>query len=252
MTKVFTDLTTWQAFRTEHQTLTLGFVPTMGALHEGHLSLVRKSQRENDATLVSIFVNPTQFNDPHDFQNYPHTLSADFAQLEGLDVDFLLSPSFEQLYPDDYAYKVMETQLSTHLCGAFRQGHFGGMLTVVIKLLNLAQAHQAYFGEKDYQQFQLIEGMAKAFFLTTKIISCPTVREPDGLALSSRNALLTPQERKIAPLFFSTLTTASHPAQARATLENHGFEVEYVEDKQGRRFGAVKLGHVRLIDNIAI
>src|SRR5262249_29466052 len=161
-------------------------VPTMGALHEGHLSLVKRSRVENDRTLVSIFVNPTQFDDPADFDAYPRTVKRDLALLEAAGVDFVLLPGAGDMYVDGFRYRVSEPEVSTILEGEHRPGHFGGMLTVVLKLLNIAAAERAYFGEKDWQQLSLVRGMADAFFLPTAIVACPTVRESTGLALSSR------------------------------------------------------------------
>jgi pantoate--beta-alanine ligase len=224
----------------------------MGALHEGHLSLVARSRRDNDATLVSIFVNPTQFNDKNDLKNYPRTLKEDSAKLEAAGADYLLLPSCSELYPDGYAYQVREERLSAALCGASRPGHFAGVLTVVLKLLQAAEADRAYFGRKDYQQYLLIKGMARAFLLKTRILSCPTVREHDGLAMSSRNLLLTPAQRALAPALARLLRTAKTPEAAARELRKLGFAPDYVEDRWGRRFGAARLGNVRLIDNVRL
>lgn len=230
----------------------LGFVPTMGALHPGHLSLVQNSQRENDRTLVSIFVNPTQFNEPKDFETYPSTWESDVETLNAQKVDYLLAPDFEEIYPGGYQYKVCETEISQTLCGAHRPGHFDGVLTVVLKLLNIAGAQRAYFGEKDYQQFLLVKGMKEAFFLATEIISCPTLREKDGLAMSSRNLKLTAQQREQAALLNKILSTSSSSLSAQQALVEKGFHVDYVVDKWGRRLAAVRLGEVRLIDNVLL
>jgi pantoate--beta-alanine ligase len=244
------------AWRTERSAIpagrTLGFVPTMGALHEGHLSLVRRSRAENDLTLVSIFVNPTQFDDPSDLAGYPRTLDADAALLEAEGVNFLLVPRERDLYPDTYRYRVGENQLSMVLEGAHRPGHFDGVLTVVLKLLEITSAERAYFGEKDWQQLTLVRGMAEAFFLKTEIVACPIVREVDGLALSSRNRRLLPADRVRAPLFHRALAAAGSAEEARRTLQAAGFEVDYVEERDGRRLGAVRLGGVRLIDNVEV
>lgn len=231
---------------------TLGFVPTMGALHRGHVSLMERSRAENHATLVSLFVNPTQFNDPQDLKDYPRTFDADAARAAAAGADYLLAPEYAALYPDGYRYRVQEDRLSRCLCGASRPGHFDGVLTVVLKLLQLAGADRAYFGEKDYQQCLLIKGLAEAFFLKTKIVPCPTVREPDGLAMSSRNLLLSPAQRAAAPRFHQALKAGRSIPQTKKALAAAGFQVDYVEERQGRRFGAVKLGKVRLIDNVPL
>ena len=235
------------------QRFSIGFVPTMGALHEGHTSLVRKSNLENDVTVVSVFVNPTQFNDKNDFDNYPSTLEEDRQILAKEDTSVLFLPRYTELYHDFYYYRVVENNLSQILCGAHRPGHFDGVLTVVMKLLNIVDANRAYFGEKDYQQLELIRGMASAFFMHTEILGCPTVRESDGLALSSRNRLLTETERKIASICSQILMTEGLSTAERAKqLTEAGFQVDYIDEIEGRRFGAVRIGKVRLIDNVAI
>jgi pantoate--beta-alanine ligase len=231
---------------------TLGFVPTMGALHEGHMSLVRRSRAENDLTLVSIFVNPTQFDDPADLAKYPRTLETDLAMLRAEGTDFVFLPGKSDLYPDAYRYRVTEVELSMVLEGASRPGHFDGVLTVVLKLLQIASAERAYFGEKDWQQLTLVRGMAESFFLPTAIVACATVREPDGLALSSRNRRLPAEDRERASRFYRALSSARSADAAARDLRASGFTVDYVEDRDGRRLGAVRLGSVRLIDNVPL
>jgi pantoate--beta-alanine ligase len=230
----------------------LGFVPTMGALHEGHSSLIRKAKLQNLKVVVSIYVNPTQFNNPQDLETYPQTWEADVARLRGLNVDYLLAPTYTQLYPDDFRFQITETELSKKWCGAHRQGHFTGVLSVVMKLLNLVQPQRAYFGEKDYQQFLLVRDMAAAYFIPTEIIGCPTVRENDGLAMSSRNLRLSPAARLKAPRLAEILRQSSSSAEACLRLKNQGFLVDYVEDFEKRRLAAVVLEDVRLIDNVQI
>ncbi|MGC9453070.1 MAG: pantoate--beta-alanine ligase [Oceanipulchritudo sp.] len=229
---------------------TAGFVPTMGALHAGHRALIDRCVAENDHTLVSIFVNPTQFNDPKDCTTYPQPKEADLKLCEQSGAGAVFLPQYHALYPDGYTYRVQEIEKSTVLEGEMRPGHFDGVLTVVMKLLILANATRAYFGEKDWQQLQLVKGMARAFFLDTEIVAFPTVREEDGLALSSRNARLSESARILAPEFHRVLSTAVDCAMARAELESLGFDVEYVDERDGRRLGAVQLEGVRLIDNI--
>jgi pantoate--beta-alanine ligase len=231
---------------------TLGFVPTMGALHEGHLSLVRQSRGENERTLVSIFVNPAQFDDRTDLARYPRTPQADLAALREAGVDFVLLPRPADLYPDDYRYRVSETAFSRVLEGVHRPGHFDGVLTVVLKLLLMASADRVYFGEKDWQQLSLVRGMVDAFFVPTTVVGCPTVREADGLALSSRNRQLSAAGRTRAALFYRALSTARTAAEAIEGLRASGFDVDYVEDRDGRRLGAVRLEGVRLIDNVPV
>lgn len=228
----------------------IGFVPTMGALHEGHLSLIRRSVAENARTLVSIFVNPTQFNDPKDCTTYPMPLEEDLRLCQQAGADAVFLPDYSMLYPDGYCYRVTEIEKSTVLEGAMRPGHFDGVLTVVLKLLILARAGKAYFGEKDWQQLQLVRGLAEAFFTGTEIVPVATMRETDGLAMSSRNVRLSGQARILAPEFHRVLSTAIDCSMARLELEALGFEVEYVDERDGRRLGAVRLSGVRLIDNI--
>lgn len=252
--KTFDDLDRWRSERAalDLTRLTLGLVPTMGALHEGHRSLVRRSRAENDRTVVTIFVNPTQFNDPTDLARYPRPLKEDLALLEAEGVDFVLLPTEAQLYPDGYRYRVSELERSKILEGAHRPGHFEAVLTIVLKLLQVAAARRAYFGEKDWQQLSLVRGMVDAFFLPTTIVACPTIRESDGLALSSRNRRLAEADRRKAPELFRALSTAPTADAAARALSAAGFGVDYVEDRDGRRLGAVRLGGVRLIDNVPL
>ena len=253
MTTVFEDIVAWRETRLAQTRagLTLGFVPTMGALHDGHRSLIRRSREENDLTVVSIFVNPTQFDDPADLARYPRALEDDLAVLRAESADFLLLPlqrPSTQMPIDTASPK----QSLLGLEGAHRPGHFDGVLTVVMKLLQIAQPERAYFGEKDWQQLTLVRGMAKALFLPSAIVGCATVRETDGLALSSRNRHLSPADRSRAPLFYRALTSARAADDAARQLRVAGFEVDYVEDRDGRRVGAVRLGGVRLIDNVPV
>jgi pantoate--beta-alanine ligase len=253
MTEVVRTISEWRRVREtlRSQEKTIGFVPTMGALHPGHYSLVERSVTENEVTVASIFVNPTQFNDPKDLKNYPITFEEDVEGLSHIGCDYCFSPKFEDLYPDNYRFKVSECEVSKMLCGAHREGHFDGVLTVVLKLFNIIQADRAYFGEKDYQQLHLITEMVSALFLSTEIVPCPTVREEDGLAMSSRNRRLEAQDRKLAPEFAKILRASESSILAKEKLQNLGFDVDYVEEHFGRRFGAVTLGGVRLIDNVA-
>lgn len=251
--RVFTNLDEWRAFRrTLPYDATIGFVPTMGALHEGHASLLRRARQENQFVALSVYVNPTQFNDPKDLERYPRTLDSDVALAGTADVDFVIAPTYAQMYPDGYRFRVTETAFSKELCGAHRPGHFDGVLTVVLKLLSFVRATRAYFGEKDFQQLTLIREMAQAFFLETEIVGAPTVREADGLAMSSRNVNLDPASRTRAVAFPVALRTAASADEARARLAADGFDVDYVVDRDGRRYGAVKIGGVRLIDNMPL
>lgn len=249
--KVITDIADWRSLRAgpEFAGRTVGFVPTMGALHRGHASLLARARRENDLVVLSIFVNPTQFNDPQDLAKYPRTLEADLAVAEGL-ADWVLVPAANAMYPDAYRYRVTETVLSLELEGAHRPGHFDGVLTVVLKLLNLVAPQRAYFGEKDWQQLQLVRGMVADLFLPVEIIACPTVREADGLALSSRNRRLSAAARAQAAAFPRILREAPDAETAAAQLALAGFTVDYVADRDGSRLGAIRLDGVRLIDHV--
>lgn len=254
MMQVFNTLPDWQTFRaTFAPNQRVGFVPTMGNLHPGHLSLIKASQQENDKTIVSVFVNPTQFNNPDDFTYYPRTLDADLTLLQNAGVDYCLMPTEAEMYPDDYCYQIEETKLARIMEGQHRPGHFTGVLTVVMKLLQLTRPTTAYFGEKDFQQFLLIQQMAKAFFLPTTIKACPIIREASGLAYSSRNNRLSADERCQAEQFaqcFQQGKAAGKSTKAiQQQLETQGIDVEYLEEYAGRLFIAVMIGNIRLIDN---
>jgi pantoate--beta-alanine ligase len=250
---VYTSIPDWMAARAapERTGRTVGFVPTMGALHAGHRALLARARAENDRVVLSIFVNPTQFNDPADLARYPRTLAADMALAAGL-ADDVFAPPVAELYPDNYRYRVTENELSLRWEGAHRPGHFDGVLTVVLKLLNLVQPTRSYFGEKDWQQLELVRGMAQALFLPGEIVACPTVRAADGLALSSRNARLSPAGRIHAAALPEILRDAPAADRAAERLRAEGFEVDYVADHAGVRLGAVRLEGVRLIDNVRL
>ncbi len=178
----------------------IGFVPTMGYLHEGHLSLVRAAKRDNDVVVASIFVNPTQFAPNEDLDKYPRDERGDCEKLEKEGVAAVFIPTAEEMYPEGFQTYVEVTELTKNLCGRFRPTHFRGVATVVLKLFNIVRPDNAYFGKKDYQQFRVLERMSRDLNLDVKIIPCPIVREKDGLAMSSRNKYLTPEERKEATI----------------------------------------------------
>lgn len=250
---IVTNLTEWQLLRKKLQNKTIGFVHTMGHLHQGHLSLCARAQQENDIVVAAIFINSTQFNQNQDFTNYPRTLEQDKALLIKQNVDYLLLFNEKTIYSDAYQMRISETsELSQILEGNFRPGHFTGMLTVVLKFLNIVKPTRSYYGEKDYQQLLLIQKMAKAFFLETEIIGCLTVRAEDGLALSSRNSRLTPAQRKKASYFPEILQKTENPEVCVKELEALGFKVDYVADYRGRRLAAVWIKTVRLIDNFEL
>lgn len=251
--KVIDNVAEWRALRASPPwtTSSVGLVPTMGALHAGHVELLKRSRAENERVVLTIFVNPTQFNDPNDLANYPRSLDADVALAEPL-VDAVLVPTAKEFYRDAYRYRLTETELSRRWEGAHRPGHFDGVLTVVLKLFNVVQPKRAYFGEKDWQQLQLVRGMVDALLLPIEIVACPTVRDDDGLAVSSRNRRLSQLGRVHAKEFPRTLRMACDAASAAANLKVRGFEVDYVEDYEGVRLGAVRIDGVRLIDNVRL
>ena len=253
MARIFRNLRDWRAERAVLglTSLSIGFVPTMGALHAGHRSLLERARAENDRVVLSIFVNPTQFDNQGDLAAYPRTLETDLGVAAGL-ADHVLLPEPAEIYPDGFRYRVTESDLSRKLEGAHRPGHFDGVLTVVLRLLNLVRPHRAYFGEKDRQQLELVRGMVQALFLPVEIIPCPTVRDPDGLALSSRNRRLTPPARSRAASFPRILRESPSPSAAAAALGAAGFGVDYVEDRDGVRLSAIRLEGVLLIDNVRL
>ncbi len=187
----------------------IGFVPTMGALHEGHLSLVRRSKDENHITVVSIFVNPIQFGPKEDYQQYPRDIEGDTKKLIKEEVDILFLPDNTSMYPNRFLTSVDILKISDRLCGAFRPGHFKGVATVVTKLFNIVKPTRSYFGQKDFQQTVIIKKFVKDLNMDTEIIVCPTVREKDGLAMSSRNAYLDPLQRQASTVIYKCLQQAS-------------------------------------------
>jgi pantoate--beta-alanine ligase len=248
---IVTTINDWQAIRRGLTRETIGFIPTMGHLHEGHLSLCRQSKNENDLTILSIFVNPMQFNHANDFEHYPRNITQDTAYLENT-VDYLFLPDSTTMYPDQYQIQVMETELTQELEGKYRPGHFTGMLTIVLKLLNLIQPSRAYFGEKDYQQLLLVKKMVSALFLPIDVIGCPTVRASDGLALSSRNSRLTPAQREKAAHFPRLLQSRLTPEEIICQLAALDCKVDYIVEQWQRRLGAIWIDDIRLIDNVSL
>jgi len=256
----------------------IGFVPTMGALHAGHERLVTRARRENQRVIVSIFVNPTQFGPSEDFASYPRPVEADRARLEALGVDAIFNPSVDQIYPSSFKTRVDPGPLAELLEGKSRPGHFASVLTVVLKLFQLTQPKRAYFGQKDFQQVVLVRQLVRDFALPVRIVAVPTVREPDGLAISSRNAYLGPPQRAVAPSIHNALAGASNafgagvtdPAELEAIVRHllegmPGVAIDYVavvDDTTLRRpirtiagnvlAVAVKLGPIRLIDNVVL
>lgn len=251
--KIFSRFFDWQAWRAA-QSGSVGFVPTMGNLHAGHASLVKASLAENDQTVVSIFVNPTQFNSAKDFETYPKTWAQDVELLESQGVSALWAPLPEEMYPQGFAHKISRTGEAKILCDAHRPGHFDGVLTVVAKLLAQVKPAAAYFGEKDYQQLAYIRAMAQDFFFDVAIKSGATLREPSGLAMSSRNNRLSPVARKTAAKVYEWISVDGDVTRESlaAKMQPLGMELEYLEEHWGRRFVAFWLEGVRLIDNVPL
>ena len=253
----------------------VGLVPTMGALHQGHMALVEAARAECDRIVASIFVNPKQFAPTEDLGSYPRREAADLEMLRSAEVDLVFFPAVDEMYPPDFATLVRVSGLTEGLCGAHRSGHFDGVTTVVTKLLIQALPDTAYFGEKDYQQLTVVRRLARDLDIPVRIAGVPTVREPDGLALSSRNVYLSAEERRIAPNLARVLRSiaavlaqdpnavAQEIAHGSAALQQAGFAVEYLEIREAeslavtsevtassRVFAAVRLGTTRLIDNM--
>src|SRR3989442_3480053 len=254
----------------------IGFVPTMGALHAGHERLVTRARRENQRVIVSIFVNPTQFGPNEDFASYPRPVEADRARLEALGVDAIFNPLVDQIYPSSFKTRVDPGPLAELLEGKSRPGHFAGVLTVVLKLFQLTQPKRAYFGQKDFQQVVLVRQLVRDFGLPVRIVAMPTIRHPDGLAMSSRNAYLDDGQRQVAPAVHRAITEAARAFTAGETdpvrLEGltrerlaatPGMSLDHVavvdDTTLSRPRGAipgsvlavaVKLGSIRLIDNV--
>lgn len=265
-----------QAIAWRHAGEQIGLVPTMGALHAGHDSLVARARRENRRVVVSIFVNPRQFGPQEDLARYPRPFDADRERLETLGVDAIFHPAVDQIYPAAFKTTVDPGPLGEVLEGRSRPGHFAGVLTVVLKLINLTQPKRAYFGQKDFQQVVLVRQLVRDFALPTRIVTVPTVREPDGLAISSRNVYLSPEHRVLAPALSAALTEASRRFEAGetnpATLEAVArsslasipdLAIDYVSVVDDTTLSrpnqvipgnvlalAVKLGSTRLIDNV--
>ncbi len=211
----------------------IGLVPTMGALHAGHASLVEKSVAQNDVTVVSVFVNPTQFNDKNDLRNYPRTLESDCDLLEKVGADFVFAPSVEEMYPTPDHRQFEYPPVSTVMEGAHRPGHFNGVCQVVSRLFYIVRPDRAYFGEKDWQQIAVVKAMVKALSLGVEIVECPIVREEDGLAKSSRNTLLSPDERAIAPAIYRALKESVDYAKTHTVAETHDKVVEGINSVEG-------------------
>ena len=278
--KVFNFIVDVQRFVEEKHNLGLkiGFVPTMGALHEGHLSLINRAKKENDIVVCSVFVNPIQFNNPADLEKYPRTPEKDITKLEQAGCDAVFMPTAEEMYPnkveDHYDFGDLERVME----GACRPGHFNGVAIVVRKLFEIVTPNRAYFGEKDFQQLAIINKMVNELNMNLEIVPCPIVREKDGLAMSSRNVRLNEAERAIAPKIFATLNDSitKKDVMSPAEMKNYAlkkyaeikeFDVEYVEITDeinlksienwdecdhARIFVALQLGPVRLIDNVRI
>ncbi|MBX6394856.1 MAG: pantoate--beta-alanine ligase [Alicyclobacillaceae bacterium] len=256
---------------------TVGLVPTMGYLHEGHLSLVREAKSRGHTVIMSIFVNPLQFGPHEDYDRYPRDLARDRALAEQAGVDCLFAPSVDEMYPTPPQVRVVVGTLAERLCGASRPGHFDGVVTVVSKLFHIVLPDEAFFGEKDFQQLRIVDRMAKDLNFPVKVVGCPTVREDDGLAMSSRNQYLNPEERKVAAALPRALLAAQRRCEegvvdahilkeaVRRDLTGAGHVIDYVEvvreddlepaevvEGACRLMAAVYIGQTRLIDNVPL
>jgi pantoate--beta-alanine ligase len=238
-----------QAIAWRHAGDDIGLVPTMGALHAGHDSLVSRARRENQRVIVSVFVNPAQFTPDEDFEKYPRPFEQDRARLEALGVDAIFHPPVDQIYPAAFKTRVDPGPLGEVLEGKSRPGHFGGVLTVVLKLLNLTQPKRAYFGQKDFQQVVLVRQLVRDLVLPVRIVVVPTVREPDGLAMSSRNAYLDPAQRQLAPILRQALTEA---AQAFTAGETRTAELERLTTDRLAVAPEVAIDYVALVDETTL
>ena len=211
----------------------IGLVPTMGALHQGHASLVKTSVKENDITVVSVFVNPTQFNDKNDLKSYPRDLDADCRLLEDCQADYVFAPEVEEMYPTPDNRHFEFPPVSTVMEGAHRPGHFNGVCQVVSRLFYIVRPDRAYFGEKDWQQIAVVKAMVRQLQLKVKIVECPIVRDDDGLARSSRNTLLAPNERAIAPKIYEALKASLDYAKTHSVQQTHDFVVDSINAVDG-------------------
>lgn len=277
--KIFKSITETQHYlRSLRSEKTIGFVPTMGALHQGHLELLKRSKRENDISVCSIFVNPIQFNNPDDLKKYPRTMASDIEKLRLVDCDVLFAPEVQEMYPEENKKQYNFGQLDKVMEGKFRPGHFNGVAVVVKLLFDITKPHKAYFGEKDFQQLAIIKQMVKQEKLNIEIIPCEIIRENDGLAMSSRNIRLTTEERKAAPIIYQTLKKVKEKIHTQSIdrlcewainelNKVEGMEVEYFEIVDNEYLqpvqsitekahsvacAAVFLGAVRLIDNMRL
>jgi pantoate--beta-alanine ligase len=234
---------------------TVGIVPTMGALHEGHLSLLRAARAECDTVVMTLFVNPAQFSDRSDLERYPHDEAHDLERARETGVDLVFAPPADEMYPPGFQTWVDVTELGEILEGAHRPGHFRGVATIVLKLFTIVRPTHAYFGQKDAQQVEVVRRMIRDLALEIELRVLPTVRDPDGLALSSRNARLTPEERERAVAFSQALATRDAD-RARALLAaSNGLEIDYIERADFDPpvlAGAVRIGSTRLIDNVVL
>ena len=237
----------------KRQGKSIGFVPTMGALHEGHLSLVRQARKENDVVVVSIFVNPTQFGPNEDFERYPRQFDKDKELLEKENVEYVFYPSVSDMYPEGYETYVYLEKLHKHLCGLSRPGHFRGVATVVAKLFNIVQPDKAYFGQKDYQQALIIKKMVRDLNFPVEIVVMPIVRESDGLAMSSRNMYLSPEERKNATVLYRSLQKAKELIKAgERDVRKIKKEMEKIISSVPSRIDYVEIVHPETLESLEV
>lgn len=236
------------ADRLREEGKSIGFVPTLGALHQGHLSLMQRARRENDILIISIFINPTQFGPGEDYKRYPRPFEKDkaLAQREGVDIIFY--PSVSEMYGKEYSTHVEVERLSKRLCGLFRPGHFKGVASVVCKLFNIVKPHVAYFGQKDYQQIRIIKRMVEDLNMEVEIRECAIVREPDGLAISSRNSYLSSQEREEALSLYRALKCAKSLIKTGSSISDVVSEIEKIIQRESH----AKIDYIEIVDPLTL
>ena len=234
---------------------TIGFVPTMGCLHKGHSSLIKKAKEDNDLVVLSIFINPTQFNNSDDYNNYPNNLEKDLELATNLGVDYVFLPNINCIYPNGYIFNIEPSHPTIKKFeGEYRPGHFKGMLTIVMKMLLIVKPSQTYFGEKDYQQAILVESLIKDFFLNIKCHICPTIRTSSGLPYSSRNARLSSTQRDKANNVYAMIKKINKKniTEIKNKLEQQNINIDYLEINNDRLFLAFYIDNIRLIDNFLL
>ena len=251
--KIFYNIKEISSYRNQIINKSIGLVHTMGNLHDGHMSLIQKAKVENTIVILTIFINEAQFDKKEDYENYPRTIKEDIQLALNNKVDILFLPSTNELYPDNYNYRLTTNRnIAQIMEGEKRPGHFDGMMTIVLKVLLICKATRSYYSEKDYQQLELIKGLAKAFILDTEIISCPIIRYPSGLPLSSRLSRLTQSELTLAEDISKICHSTFIKNDLVESLKQKEIKIDYIIDLNQRRYVAFYIGNIRLIDNFPL